>query len=102
MARQVSVEVVYATAEHQELRRFSVVYGTTARELVLQSGMQALFAELDLENIPLGIFGKVLSAPQQRVLEDGERVEMYRPLLADPKEVRKQRAARARVKSDGR
>jgi putative ubiquitin-RnfH superfamily antitoxin RatB of RatAB toxin-antitoxin module len=43
----------------------------------------------------LGIFGKAVSKAQERVLEEGERVEIYRPLLADPKEVRKQRAAKA-------
>ncbi|MCY1554802.1 Protein RnfH [compost metagenome] len=57
--------------------------------------MAAHFPGLDLTASPLGIFGKAVAKPEERVLEDGERVEIYRPLIADPKEVRKQRAARA-------
>ncbi|MNO09836.1 Persistence and stress-resistance antitoxin PasI [compost metagenome] len=50
-----------------------------------------------MQHCPLGVFGKAIAAPEQRVLEEGERVEIYRPLIADPKEVRKQRAARAKA-----
>jgi hypothetical protein len=57
--------------------------------------MQVHFPDVDLHSSPLGIFGKAVSKPDERVLEDGERVEIYRPLVADPKEVRKQRAAKA-------
>lgn len=89
------VEVVYALADKQKLLRLSVPYGTTVRQAALQSGMQAHFPALDLHNSPLGIFGKAVSKPDERVLEEGERVEIYRPLIADPKEVRKQRAAKA-------
>ena len=67
----------------------------TLREAAERSGMAAHFPGLDLATCPLGIFGKAVSKPQERVLEEGERVEIYRPLLADPKEVRKQRAAKA-------
>lgn len=55
------------------------------------------FPELDLESAPLGIFGKAVPKPAERVLQSGERVEIYRPLIADPKEVRKQRAAKAKA-----
>ena len=89
------VEVVYALADKQKLLRLSVSYGTTVRQAALQSGMQAHFPGLDLHSSPLGIFGKAVSKPDERVLEEGERVEIYRPLIADPKEVRKQRAAKA-------
>ena len=88
------VEVVYALPEKQKLLRMQVPKGTTLREAAERSGMQAHFPGLDLATCPLGIFGKAVSKPQERVLEEGERVEIYRPLLADPKEVRKQRAAR--------
>jgi putative ubiquitin-RnfH superfamily antitoxin RatB of RatAB toxin-antitoxin module len=89
------VEVVYALAEKQKLLRLSLPRGTTVRQAALQSGMQVHFPGLDLANSPLGVFGKAVSKPDERVLEDGERVEIYRPLIADPKEVRKQRAAKA-------
>ena len=75
--------------------------GTSAREAVLLSGIAEAFPGLDVQGCPLGIFGKLLARPE-RVLEAGERVEIYRPLIADPKEVRKQRAARARSERERR
>ena len=89
------VEIGYALADKQKLLRLSVPDGTTVREAVLQSGMDQHFPGLDLAGSPLGIFGKAVAKPDARVLEEGERVEIYRPLIADPKEVRKQRAAKA-------
>ncbi len=93
--RTIVVEVVYALAHKQKLLRLSVPHGTTVRQAALLSGMDAHFPGLDLAACPLGIFGKAVSKPDERVLEEGERVEIYRPLIADPKEVRKQRAAKA-------
>ena len=89
------VEVVYALADKQKLLSLSVPAGTTVREAALRSGLDAHFPGLDLQTAPLGVFGKAVAKPNERVLEEGERVEIYRPLIADPKEVRKQRAARA-------
>jgi len=93
--RVIAVEVAYALADKQKLLRLSVPYGTTVRQAAEQSGMAAHFPGLDLSSSPLGIFGKAVPRPEERVLEEGERVEIYRPLIADPKEVRKQRAAKA-------
>ncbi|PAU66184.1 RnfH family protein [Pseudomonas sp. PIC25] len=93
--RSIAVEVVYALADKQKLLRLTVPYGTTVREAALRSGLDAHFPGLDLATSPLGIFGKAVAKPEERVLEEGERVEIYRPLIADPKEVRKQRAAKA-------
>ncbi|MFC0669181.1 RnfH family protein [Azotobacter chroococcum] len=96
MDRQsIAVEVVYALADRQKLVGLSVPRGTTVREAALRSGLDRDFPGLDLANSPLGIFGKVVARPEERVLEEGERVEIYRPLIADPKEVRRQRAAKA-------
>ncbi|HBP6463080.1 TPA: RnfH family protein [Pseudomonas aeruginosa] len=94
---EIAVEVVYALPECQALLRLSVPAGTSAREAVRLSGIAEVFPELDIQRCPLGIFGKALANPEERPLEAGERVEIYRPLIADPKEVRKQRAARARA-----
>ncbi|MDH1265866.1 RnfH family protein [Pseudomonas sp. GD03944] len=91
----IAVEVAYALADRQALVRLEVPRGTTARQAAEQSGLAAEFAGLDLANSPLGIFGKSVAKPEERVLEAGERVEIYRALIADPKEVRKQRAAKA-------
>ncbi|MBV6288675.1 RnfH family protein [Pseudomonas aegrilactucae] len=90
------IEVVYATAEQQLLLALEVPAGTTVGEAVKLSGIAGRLPEGAVQDCPLGIFGKVV-APE-RVIAAGDRVEVYRPLLADPKEVRKQRAAKvARV-----
>ncbi|MNC21149.1 Persistence and stress-resistance antitoxin PasI [compost metagenome] len=98
----IAVEVVYALADKQKLLRLSVPYGTNMREAAERSGIAGLFPDLDLATAPMGIFGKAVAKPEERVLEEGERVEIYRPLIADPKEARKQRAAKvAKVKAEG-
>ena len=89
------IEVVYAAVDRQLLRTLSVPEGTTVREAVLKSGIGDEFPELDLSDCPLGIFGKVVADPQVRLIQAGDRIEIYRRLLADPKEVRRLRAAKA-------
>ena len=91
----IEIEVVYAAVDRQVLRTLSVPQGTTVREAVLKSGIGGEFPELNLSDCPLGIFGKVVADPQVRLIEAGDRIEIYRPLLADPKEVRRLRAAKA-------
>lgn len=97
----IRVELAYAEADRQVLLALDVLRGSTAREVVVASGLQAQFPQLDLSESPLGIFGKLIADPQRRVLEEGDRVEIYRALVADPKEVRKQRAERARLREQG-
>ena len=97
-SKNIAIEVVYALADKQKLLRLSVPPPTTVRQAALLSGMQQHFPGLDLQQAPLGIFGKAVAKPDERVLEEGERVEIYRPLIADPKEVRKQRAAKAKTR----
>ncbi len=91
----IAVEIVYALADKQKLLSLAVPQGTSVREAALRSGMDNYFPGLDLATSPLGIFGKAVPKPEERTLVEGERVEIYRPLIADPKEVRKQRAAKA-------
>ena len=88
----VRVEVVYGTAERQFLQVLEVDEGCTAREAVLLSNLGVMFPEADL-SAPLGIFGKVVKA--DTVLRNQDRVELYRPLLVDPKEARRLRVARS-------
>ena len=90
----INVEVAYGLDNKQALLELQVSEGTTALQAAQQSGITGKFEGIDLENSKLGIFSKVV-APSQ-VLRDGDRVEIYRPLIADPKEVRKARAARAK------
>ena len=91
----IPVEVVYAAVDRQELMALDMPVGTTVRAAAIASGMAERFPELDLTHCPLGIFGKLVADPEQRALEAGDRVEIYRPLLADPKEVRRLRALKA-------
>ncbi|MCF7203711.1 RnfH family protein [Pseudomonas oligotrophica] len=98
MDKPIAIEVVYALADRQRLLSLTVPPGTSVRQAALLSGMDRHFPGLDLAGAPLGIFGKAVAKPDERLVQDGERVEIYRPLIADPKEVRKQRAAKAAAK----
>lgn len=91
----IEIEVVYAAVDRQVLRAVSVPEGTTVRGALFKSGIGDEFPELDLAECPVGIFGKVIADPEVRLIQAGDRIEIYRPLLADPKEVRRLRAAKA-------
>ena len=95
----IDVEVAYALPQKQALLALTVNAGTTVLQAAQQSGVVEQFEDVDLENAKFGIFGKVVSPTQ--VLNEGDRVEIYRPLIADPKEVRKARAARAKERRAG-
>jgi len=95
----IAVEVAYALPDKQAILEVNVPVGTTVLEAARQSGITGKFEGIDLENSTFGIFGHIV-APKQ-VLKAGDRVEIYRPLLADPKEVRKARAQRARERRQG-
>jgi hypothetical protein len=91
----IEVEVVYAAVDRQVLLSVSVPAGTTVRAALLASGIGQAFPELVLAECPVGIFGKAIADPDTRKVQSGDRIEIYRPLLADPKEVRRLRAAKA-------
>ena len=88
----IKVEVVYALPDRQRLVVLEVEAGCTAIEAVRRSGIAAEFPELDIDQAALGIFGRVVAGEQR--LAAGDRVEIYRPLIADPKAVRRARAER--------
>jgi len=90
----ITVEVAYALPDKQAIVALEVVPGTTAAQAVQQSNIAAQFEGVDMENAKLGIFGKAVADTLE--LKAGDRVEVYRPLIADPKEVRKARAAKAK------
>jgi uncharacterized protein len=102
--QMIHVEVVYATPDKQQIVALEVPEGTTVRDAALKSGLDRQFEGLDLAKADMGIFGKAVAKPESVELSDGDRVEIYRPLIADPKEVRKQRAAKvkARQEAEGR
>jgi len=93
-AEKIPVEVAYALPHKQEIIMLEVLPGTTAQQAVLQSDIRRYFPDLRIEGAALGIFGKAVKS--SHVLHAGDRVEIYRPLIADPKEVRKKRTAAAR------
>lgn len=88
----IAVEVAYARADVQVIIPLKVREGTTLEGAVRQSGILERFPEIDLKTNKVGVFGKLGKA--QAVLKAGDRVEIYRALIADPKEVRRKRAAK--------
>ena len=103
--KTIAVEVIYALPHEQRLMRLLVQPGTTALEALVRSGIPEEYPEVDPETAKLGIFGQALGtkglAPaDQYVLQPGDRVEVYRPLIADPKEARKQRAEKAKRQAE--
>lgn len=93
------VEVAYALPDHQELLVVRVKPGATLGEAIEQSGILKIFPEIDLAVSQVGVFGKL--ATEERALQAGDRVEIYRPLKADPKEVRRLRAAQGKKMKKG-
>lgn len=99
MSESLNVEVCYALPERAELVRLRLPAGSTLQQALEASGLLAKYPEIDPRKNKFGIFAK-LSKPDA-VLRDRDRVEIYRPLIADPKEVRKQRAAEGKVMKKG-
>ena len=95
----ISVEVAYALPDRQSLVRLKVPAGTTAREAIGLSGLLDQYPGIDADTMKIGIFSRPVKA--DTVLREHDRVEIYRPLLADPKEVRKKRAAEGKVMKKG-
>lgn len=99
-AGQVTVEIAYALPDEQVIHRQEVAAGTTIDQAIRLSGLLEKFPDIDLTKQKVGIFGKLKKMDQP--LREGDRIEIYRPLIADPKEVRKQRAAAGkRMKKGG-
>ncbi len=100
----IEVEVAYATPERQEIIALQVPVGTTAYEAVQRSEITAMFPEINLDTDPMGIFsqpmdGKKLPLAAEYVLDNRDRVEIYRPLQIDPKQARLERAAKKKKRS---
>jgi putative ubiquitin-RnfH superfamily antitoxin RatB of RatAB toxin-antitoxin module len=89
---EIRVQVCYATPHRQFMRELIVPVGTTLEAAVAQSGLLQEVPEIDLEVSRIGIYGK-LKTPDT-VLREHDRVEVYRPLIADPKESRRRRVVK--------
>lgn len=83
------IEIVYGLPDRQVLKTMQLAEGTTVRAAALKSGLDEIFTDLNLHSAPLGIFGKAVK--DDTPLRDGDRIEVYRPLLIDPKEARRKR-----------
>jgi len=99
MADSIQIEVTYARPERQDVVRLKLPEGSTIGQAIEASGLLQRFPELDPAKLKVGIYGKL--GRLDTVLRERDRVEIYRPLIADPKEVRKQRAAEGKVMKKG-
>lgn len=93
----ITVEVAYALPHQQKIISLLVEPGTTALQAVVRSGIVNYFPDIDMDSLKLGIFGQSLGAKgvdsaASHVLHQGDRVEIYRPLISDPKDARRKRA----------
>ena len=99
MSGQINVEVVYALRDRQKVAHVQLPEGASVADAIQNSGLLDEFPEIDLASNKLGIWNKLAKA--DAVLRDKDRVEIYRPLIADPKEVRRQRAAEGKAMKKG-
>ena len=91
----IEVEVVYALPERQALVAIALRAGATAGDAIEQSGIAGRFPERDLSGCRIGIWGRL--ADHDELLQDGDRVELYRPLEIDPREARRRLAAQGKT-----
>jgi putative ubiquitin-RnfH superfamily antitoxin RatB of RatAB toxin-antitoxin module len=95
----IHVEVIYALAEAQPLLRVQLAEGATVDDAIRASGVLEAFPDIDLAKNKVGIFSKLVKLDEP--VRDKDRVEIYRPLIADPKEVRRKRAEEGKVTRKG-
>ena len=91
MTQSIQIEICYALPDQQKLLQLTFSEGTTAQQAVSKSGIQKMFPEIEMDHLKLAIFSAIIE--NDYPLKEGDRIEILRPLLADPKEVRKKRAA---------
>lgn len=99
MSGTLNIEVVYALPDEQILFRQQMPEGMTVAEAIRLCGVLDKYPGIDPATSKLGIFGKLAKA--DTVLRDRDRIEIYRPLIADPKEVRRKRAAEGKAMKKG-
>lgn len=95
MPTMIDVELVLATAERQVLRAMQVASGSTAADVIAQSGIQTEFPEMRVEELEIGVWGKLVAG--DHVVQGGDRIELYRALCIDPREARRQLARAGRT-----
>ncbi|HBU28605.1 MAG: RnfH family protein [Thiobacillus sp. GWE1_62_9] len=98
-AASISVEVIYALPDLQPILRTQLAEGATVEDAIRASGVLDAHPEIDLAKNKVGIFSKLVKLDEK--VRDRDRVEIYRPLIADPKEVRRKRAEEGKVTKKG-
>lgn len=93
----IEVEVVYALPHEQRVITLVVDAALTVSEIIEQSGVLTLYSEIDLDKNKVGVFGR--NVRLDATVNDHDRIEIYRPLIADPKEIRRKRAEEAKAKA---
>ncbi len=96
--QMISVEVVYALPHEQRVLSLMVDSQSTVEDIIRQSGVLALYPEIDLTQNKVGVFSRNVKLDAR--VRDHDRIEIYRPLLADPKEIRRKRAEQAKLKNE--
>lgn len=99
MAESLSIEVAYALPHKQELVQLALPAGCTVQQAIEASGLREKYPEIDMSKSKVGIYGKLTKL--DTLLRDRDRVEVYRPLVADPKEVRRKRAEEGKAMKKG-
>jgi len=94
----IKVEVAYAGVKVQKIISLEVEEGTSVYDTAVLSNIVDVFPEIDIQTIPMGIFGKGIRKPKEEIIREGDRVELYRPLVADPKVIRARRAEKLKEK----
>ena len=96
----INVDVIYALPEQQQLEHLQLHDGITARDALKHSKLPQIFSEIDVDSCPIGVFGKQI--PDHYVLKSGDRLEIYRPLINDPRETRRRLAAEGKTMGSAR
>lgn len=94
----IHVEVVYALANVQRVLKLAVVADTSIQEIIEQSGILTIYPEIDLAKNKVGIYSR--NVKLDATAREGDRIEIYRPLVADPREIRRKRAEQAKLDAD--
>jgi putative ubiquitin-RnfH superfamily antitoxin RatB of RatAB toxin-antitoxin module len=94
MGNKIEAEVAFAAPDKQSILKISVAEGTSVFDAAVQSGIDKIYPEIDFGSADMGVFGKTVKKPKDQSLRAGDRVEIYRPLLIDPKQARLNRAAK--------
>jgi len=94
MGKKIQIEVAFAAPDKQSILKVSVAEDTTVFDGAIQSGIDKIYPEIDFDSADMGIFGKTVKKPKDQALREGDRIEIYRPLLIDPKQARLNRAAK--------